>query len=432
MFGIARVLAMPRLVGLPGYRRFWGASTVSAFGTYVTTLALQILAAVTLDATATELGLLNAARWVPYLLIGLVAGVIVDRYRRKPILVGTDLARAVLLCAIPLLYLAGLLTLPALILFVMAFGTLSLFFDAADQAFLPRLVPSAMLTSANARLEQSDAVAQTTGPLLAGALIKAVGAPLAILVDAVSYLVSGLLIASIRVAEPAPPPGERRSLLAELREGTSWVYRHRMLAPMALSGHAWFLFHSMLGTVYVLYALRGPDTGGVGVGEFQLGVTYACAGVGAVLGGAAAGLSGRRFGVGRTMILTRALMPFAWLMVPLAAPGPAALVMLAAGQFLFWVVMGIEGPNEMAYRQSVTPDRLQGRMNTTIRSLNRGAIVVGAPLGGLIADVTSYRTALWTGIGGLGVSAVVLACSSVRHADIPLESPTPSELSAQK
>lgn len=190
-----------------------------------------------------------------------------------------------------------------------------------------------------------------------------------------------------------------------------------MLAPMALTGHAWFLFHSMLGTVYVLYVLRGPGSGGVGLGAFALGLTYACAGLGAVLGRAAATRSGRRFGAGRTMVATRALMPLAWLLVPLATPGPATLGLLAGGQFLFWVLMGVEGPNELAYQQSVTPDGLQGRMNTTIRSLNRGAIVVGAPLGGIIADATTYRAALWVGIAGLAASALALACSPFRNAD---------------
>ncbi|WP_207954589.1 MFS transporter [Saccharopolyspora elongata] len=382
---------MPRLVDLAGYRRFWAASTTSIFGTHITGLAVQILAVVTLHATATELGLLNAARWIPYLLFGLLAGVVVDRYRCKPMLVGADLGRAVLLCAIPALHVMGLLDLPTLALLVAVLGVASLFFDAADQAFLPRLVPTGLLTSANARLEQSDAVAQTAGPVLATALIKVLGAPLAVLVDAATYLISGLLLASIQVQEPIAPRAARRSLLAELREGMSWVYRHRMLAPMALSGHLWFLSHSLLTIVYVLYVLRAPATGGLGLSEIGLGVAYGCAGVGAVLGGTFANRCAQRFGAGRTMVTTRILMPLPWLLVPLTSPGRAALVVLAAGQALFWVLMGVEGPNELAYRQSVTPHRLQGRMNTTIRSVNRGAIVLGAPLGGLIADAATAR-----------------------------------------
>ncbi len=408
---------MARLIDLPNYRRFWTASAVSTFGSSVTGLALPILAVVTLHASATGLGLLNAARWVPYLLFGLVAGVLVDRHRRRPILIGTDLGRAVLLCAVPVLYALGLLTLPVLIVLVAVLGALSLFFDAADQAFLPRLVPRSLLTSGNARLEQSDALAQTTGPVLAGALVKLLSAPLAIAVDAVSYLVSGLLLATIRVPDPAAPTAERRSLFTELREGTAWVYRHRMLAPMAVSGHLWFLAHSMLTTVYVLYAVRAQAAGGLGLGAFQLGLTYAAAGAGAVVGGAAAHRAALRFRVGRTMVATHLLMPWPWLLVPLAGGGNTALVLLAVSQLLFWLVLGAQGPVDMSYRQSVTPDRLQGRMNTTIRSLNRSAAMIGAPVGGLLADATTYRTALWVGIGGLVVSALVLGVSPVRHAD---------------
>jgi MFS family permease len=409
---------------LPGYRRFWAASTVSVFGTYVTSLAVLILAAVGSRATATQMGLLNAAGFAPYLLFGLVAGVVSDRYRRKPLLVGADLGRAVLLCAIPALYLGDLLSLPVLMLLVAAIGTLSLFFDAANQAFLPSLVPARLLTSANARLEQSGAVAQAAGPLLAGVLIKAVGAPLAIVVDAASYLVSGLMLATVRVQEVGSRAAERRGVLTELREGISWVYRHRMLAPMAVSGHLWFLSHSVLTTVYVLYLLRGPQSGGLGLDEFQLGVTYACAGAGAVLGGAAANPCGNRFGAGRSIVGSRALMPVPWLLIVLAIPGPVGWTMVIAGQFLFWVSMGLESPIEMAYRQCVTPDRLQGRMNTTMRSLNRGAIVVGAPVGGLLADATTYRTALWVGIAGLVASATFLGLSPFRHARLADRVPT--------
>lgn len=200
---------------------------------------------------------------------------------------------------------------------------------------------------------------------------------------------------------------------AELREGLAYVYRHRMLAPAALSGHLWFLANSMVGTVYLAYGLRE-----LRLGEFWLGVTLAGASVGAVLGGAFAERAGRWFGAGRVSIAAHVVMPVAWVLIPLAESGPTAVVLLAAAQFITWVAMGAASPNEMAYRQSVTPDRLQGRMNTTIRSLNRGMIVVGAPLGGLLADTAGYRTALWTGIAGLAGAALILLCSLFRHARV--------------
>ncbi len=406
---------MPRLFEVPAYRRVWAAATVSSFGSYVTLLALQVLAALTLNANAVQLGLINAARWLPYLVIGLVAGVITDRHRRRPILVGTDVGRSVVLCLIPALYAMGSLSVASLIAVVVLFGTLSLFFDSADQSFLPRVVPPTMLTSAFARIEQSDAVAQTTGPLLAAGLIRLVGAPLAILVDAASYLASALLLVGARVAEPVSRPAQR-SLRSELREGVAWVYRHRTLSPLAWSGHIWFLFHSMLTTVIVLFVLRTPTQGGLGLGSVQLGVVYAIAGAGAVLGGALATPAGQSLGVGPTMVITHAAMPLSWLAVVLAEPGLPRVALVGAGQFVYWLAVAVSGANELGYRNAVTPDRLQGRMNTTIRSINRGAIVVGAPLGGVVADAWGYRAAIWIGLAGLAVTAVAVAVSPLRHA----------------
>jgi MFS family permease len=188
------------------FRWFWTADSLSMFGTYITALALQVFAVVTLQASPIELGLLGAARWLPYLMFGLVAGVLVDRYRRRPILVGADLVRAGLLTLIPLLAAVQALRMPVLIALVLVFGAVSLAYDAAHQSFLPNLVPTRLLTPANARLEQSSAVAQTFGPVIGGWLIRMVGAPLAILADAASYLVSGLVVARLRVCERSDPP----------------------------------------------------------------------------------------------------------------------------------------------------------------------------------------------------------------------------------
>jgi MFS family permease len=404
------------LLAQPGYLRFWAADSVSMFGTYVTMLALQVLAVATLHASVTELGLLGAARWLPYPLFGLIAGVLVDRHRRRPVLVGGDLARAMLLGAIPLLATVDLLSMPLLIGLMLVFGAMSLLYDAAHQSYLPRLVPGRLLIDANARLEQTSSVAQTGGPLIAGWLVKVIGAPAAIGVDAVSYLVSGLVLATLRTPEP-PVPVQRRSLGRELREGVSWVYRHRMLGPFALTSHAWFLFNSMVTTVYVFYALEV-----LGVDAFGLGVTYALAGVGAVLGATVSGLAGRRFGVGPAIIAMRWLLPAAYVLIPLATPGSTGLVLLCAAQFLFGLSLGVDSPLEMGYRQAATPDRLQGRMNATMRSLNRGAIVVGAPLGGLLADHAGIRPTLWVAVAGLAVQALALSLSPFRHARlVPVE-----------
>lgn len=412
--------AVERLRHRPAFVRFWAASTISDFGTYVTTLALQVLVVTTLAGTVTDVGLVNAARWLPYLVLGLVAGVVADRMRRRPLLVGTDLARAVLLGVIPLLALTGVLTVPLLAAVMVAFGTLSLFNDAAHQSFLPRLVPRRLLTPANARLEQSTAMAQTTGPVVAGGLVSWLGAPLAVLVDAASYLASGLLTARVRAEDPPPAAPARPAIVSEAREGLSWVYRHRTLRPLALATHAWFLCFSILNTVYVPFALRD-----LGFDAFVLGVTFALAGVGALVGTGLSTRLSRALGVCPTIAGSRGFEAAGFAIVALApaAGGWPAVAMVGAGQLLFGFGFGAQGPIEMSYRQSVTPDRLQGRMNSTMRSMNRAAIVVGAPLGGLVADTAGHRPALWIGIAGLAAGALALSRSGLRHAHAGDEPP---------
>ncbi|MGW6402597.1 MFS transporter [Streptomyces sp. NPDC055134] len=402
---------MPRLVEVPGYVRFWTASAVSAFGSQVTGLALQILTAVTLSASATEVGIVNAARWVPYLLFGLVAGVVVDRRRRKPMMVTTDLGRAVLLGAIPVLYALDRLTVPTLCLFVFAFGVLSLLFDAANQSYVPQLVPKELLNAGYARVEQAGAVAGSTGPLIGGVLIKIMGAPLAVLVDAVTYLMSALLIASVKAPDPVPDGSARRSLGSELREGVAWVYRHRTLASIALTSHAMLLFNSMVSTVFVVFALNELK-----IGEFGLAATYAFASVGAVIGGAFSARVASRLDVGPTLIAFRLLAAIGWLPLVLAGRGPWALASVSLAFFIVSLAIGIESPVEMSYRQAVTPDRLRGRMNATIRSMNWGMVAVGAPLGGVLADQVSYRFALWIGLSGAVAQALALTVSRTRRA----------------
>jgi len=407
--------SQPDVFRLPGYLAFWTAETVSAFGSYITSLALQVLVVVTLHGTPTEVGLVNASRWLPYLLFGLIVGATVERRRRKPILVATDLARALSLGAIPALWLLGWLSLPVLMGFVALFGLMTLWNDAASQSFLPRLAPSSSLLAANARLDQGAAVAQTSGPVLAGALVTALGAPLAVLIDAVTYLISAITIAGIGIAEPKPGLGARRlNLRQEIDEGLRWIYRHRTLAPLAISTHGWFVCNSMVTTVFVPFVLLRLH-----LTPFELGLALAAAGGTGLLGSLYSTRLGLRWGAGRAVIACRALMPVAWAIVALAPASASHWITVAAlaiGQALYGFAMGAENANEMGYWQAVTPDALQGRMNATRRSVNRGMIVVGAPLGGLLADTIGYRPTLWLAIAGFALVAGYLAVSPFRHA----------------
>ena len=356
--------APPRDVfGYRDFTRFWVADTVSGFGSYVTTMALQVLVVLSLHGSAADVGVLNAARWTPYLLLGLVVGSLVERRRRRPVLVATDLARAALLLIIPALWVLDELTLTVLVVVMVVFGSMSLLNDAASQSFLPRLVPGPWLLAANARLDQSSSVAQTSGPVVAGGLVTAIGAPAAVLLDAVSYLLSALATASIRTPEAAPAAGGApRSLRREIGEGLRWVYGHRMLAPIVLSTHGWFLCNSVVTTVFVPFALLR-----LGLSAFEaLGVTLAAAGVGGLLGSLISTRVGMRWGAGRTVIACRAVMPLAWTVIALApaqADGHApvlAVLVAGSGQLLVGLSMGVENANEMAYQQAITPDEIQG------------------------------------------------------------------------
>jgi len=398
--------------------RFWLADAVSNLGTFVSTLALQLLLIETLHADQTALGVVRAAQWLPYLLFGLLAGVVVDRVRRRPLLIGADALCAVLLGSVGGLALTGHLTVPVLAVLVFGVGCASMFFSAAHLSLLPTIVPAPLLPSANARLAQTYAATQSLGPLVGGALVRLLSAPVAVLVDAVSYAVSALLLLTVRVEEGRPEPGARRHLWTELREGADWVYRHATLGPYAVSLHLWFLSNALVTTVLVYFATVELRLDALGVG-----LVLAAAGVTGVLGAGVAPRLGRRFGTGRVVVATEWLSPTAYALLLLAQPGPSAVVWPLVANALFGLGMGLKGPLEMSYRNLVTPDRLRGRMNATIRSLNWGSIAVAAPLGGWVAATWGNRAAIGLGVAGLVVSASVLWRSPYRFVTVEGERP---------
>lgn len=406
--------------------RFWLASTVSDFGTYLTTVALSVLILVTLDGTALDQGAVNAARWLPYLLFGLLAGVLVDRFRRRTVLVAADLGRAAVLAALCLFALLGSASIPLLVVLMFLFGTLALAGDAAYQSFLPQLVARPRLVHANARLQQSETVAQASGGAVAGAVVALVSAPFALLIDALSYLLSGLVLLTVPSREP--PITSTTTVRSRIAEGLRWIYGHRMLRPLAISTHVWFIGSAMLGTVLPALILKELQLGALG-----LGLVLGGAGIGAVLGTTLSAGWGERWRLGRVMVAARLIQPAAVVVVviaPLIAAGQtgggsieswppavwAAFACAFLGQFLFGLAMGAEGPLEMGYWQGVTPDALIARMSATRRSVNRGMIVVGAPLGGLLATAFGPVVALGFAAGILLLAALILALSPFQTA----------------
>ncbi len=399
------------------FTRFWWAETVSSVGTYVTLVALPTLVVLTLDGTAQDVGWLSSARWLPYLVLGLVVGALVDRRRRRPVMVVTDLASACLLVAIPVAWAAGVLSMPLMLVVVACYGASTLVNGAASMSLLPRLVPRGQLQRAHARIDGADAAAQTAGPALAGLLVKLVGAPLAVLVDAMTYVFSAVTVLTIRGPEPAPVPTDTPNVWREIREGVRWVYRGSGLAVLAVATHVWFAANAILGAVLAPYALST-----LGLTPLQFGLSAGLAGVGGVVGATTTSAAGRRLGTGGAIITAHVVTTLGVVVMVLAGLRTgdwSATVVLGLGQACHGFGIGFSNSHEMSYRQTLTPDALQARTNTTMRSFNRAVIVLVAPLGGLLAVQAGNRTALVAAAVIFGIAVVMLAASPFRSVRTP-------------
>ncbi|WP_245631660.1 MFS transporter [Curtobacterium ammoniigenes] len=400
----------PRRV--PGFRSYWSAATVSSFGSAVSAIAVPVLVVTVLHATAFEVGLVNAAQFLPYALFGLLVGAYVDRVRRKPLLIWASIGRGVCLGAIPVLWLTGLLNLWVTAMALFVFGVLSVLGFAATQSLLPRIVPRHLLLAANARLDQSDAAAQTVGPALGGVLVGIMTAPIAIALDAMSYLIDAALISRIRVDEQAPERTAGTRLRRDIADGLRWTYGHMTLAPLALSTHLWFLANAAALTVFATLALRS-----LALPAAVYGAIIAVSGAAMLVGATAAPRLGARLGAGRAIILARAAYPVAWAaitfaMVSIGATEPTATVVVLFVAFaVHGAAAGCENANEMSLRQTLTPDALLGRMNGTMRSANRTLAAVGAVGGGALMTVAGAGYALLA-VTLVFIAAVVVAARS--------------------
>lgn len=393
---------------LPGFFAFWSAETASGFGSYVTSLAIHTTVVLLLGGTATDVGLVTMAGLLPNVFLGPVAGAFVDRFRRLRVLIVTDTASGLVLCALPLLWITGNLSMPALMTIMFVSNVLTILNRAASQAVLPRLVPGRYLLAANARIDQGSTVAQTSGSFVAGGLISLLGAPLAVLVDALSYFASAAAMATIRFEEaPQRPNGTLRTLHTEVGEAIRWLYGHGVLGPLAISTHVWFFANGLVGTALVAYTLQALQ-----LGPFWLGFIYAVAGIAGLFGSLLAVRVGSWLGAGSTVIACRTLACLAWIPVALL-PDQATLwlsvAVLASGQALFGLSIGVENASEASIWQRAIPDVLQARVVAIRRSVNRTMIVLGAPAGGLLADLTGFGTAFWVGVAAFAAAVATLS-----------------------
>jgi hypothetical protein len=408
-------------MALWGHRDFlllWSAETVSEVGTMVTRLALPLLAATVLGATPWEMGLLAAATTAAFLLVGLPAGALLDRVPRRPVMIAADLVRFVLFGWIPLAWWLGVLTFWQVLLVALLGGVATVFFDVGYQSILPSVVGREGLVEGNTKLESTRACAEAAGPALGGALVQVVGAASAVLVDAVSYLVSAVALAGMRVRETVAESGgaERtgRSLRADMAEGLRYVLRHPLLRPITACTGTANLFGGVCLAVEVLYLTRVLHLS-AGV----IGVVLAVGLVGGVLGAMSGGWWIRRVGQGRMVLW--ALLVTGPPMLLMVVPGP---VWFAAGTFAMAYGAVTYNVAQVSFRQSVCPDRLLGRMNASIRFLVWGTIPLGGLLGGaLAAGIGIWPTLLVSVLGTIAAPLWLVASPLRRLRDLPTDEP---------
>lgn len=382
----------------PDFVRLWGSLTITHFGGQITFLALPLTAALLLDATPFEVGVLTALEALPYPLFGLFAGVLVDRARKLPVIIWADVGRGLALLAVPVCAWLGVLSMPVLYVAGFLVGLGSVVGWPAYQVFMTERVGRENLVEANAKIGISDSASQLMGPGLAGALIQWLTAPFAILLDAVSFMVSAWMLRAIPPAPTDAPKLSGESVWREIGEGLAAVWRNRTLRALAWSLAAWQFFRHAYVAVVILFAARE-----LGFSAGHVGVLFMLAGVGSLAAAGAVGPLNARFGFGPTMLAALGGTGVAWLVLGASAGGHVvASVVFGLGLFLLDFSAMTFFINYLTLRQTVTPDRLLGRVTATMICLTVATAPFGGLAGGWIAQHWGLRAAiLLSGAGAL-------------------------------
>ena len=393
----------------PDFTKVWLSRTISNLGNGITGIALPVIAVQVLAATPAQMSILSVLNGMAVLLFGLLAGVWIDRLRRRPILIATDLGRALVVGSIPVAALLGILRIEQLYIVAALSAILAVFFNAADVAFFPGLVQPQELVEGNSKLGMSDALAEVGGPAVAGVLIQAISAPLSMIIDALSFLGSAFSLARIRKPEPLPAK-QRRGVWHESLEGLQFVLKDPLLRALAGSAAIFNFFGTFVGTFYAFYVIRE-----LRVTPIILGLLIAAGGLSALVGAWLAERVVRRLGLGLTIGAGLFMYGLVGLLVPLAR-GPVSVIVtvLFVSQLVGDVAVSIHLISEVSLRQMLIPARLAGRANTAIQFLTLGVAPVGALLAGVIAVHVGVRFTLFIGMVGVIAAGLWLLLSPVR------------------
>ncbi|MEU2856903.1 MFS transporter [Streptomyces mirabilis] len=397
------------------FRLLWVGESVSGLGNSVTVVALPLIAVEVLDADSTAVGLLAAAVWLPWLLVGLPVGAWVDRMRKRPLMIACDLVAGAALLSVPAAAWLDALTLQHLVVVALTCGTAAVCFNTAYHSYIPIVLDGRNLLEGNAKLQGSEAAVQVAGPGAAGLLAQAFGAVAGLLADAVTFLISVVCLQRMRVVEPDHTPGaERAPLRRQIVEGLRFVGRDPYLRPMVTWGAAINMALMGYQAVQVVFLVRT-----VGLNPATVGLLLTSGSAGGIAGALLANGFSRRFGTARGLLLLQAATaPFALLM-PLITAGPELLLFATGG---FFVGIGISVANIVvgSFRQTYCPPHLLGRVVATTMMINHSTIPVGSLLGGVLGDAVGYRPAMWIMTGLVAPCWLILAMSPMRRErDLP-------------
>jgi MFS family permease len=388
----------PNLFRHANFRKLWIGDTISQFGTQISQLAIPLVAILFLQASPFEVALLGVIEFLPFLLFTLLAGAWVDRLQRRPILIMGDAGRAIALTSIPVAYALGGLTIAQLYVVGFAMGILTVFFDVAYQSYLPSLVERDQLVEGNAKLQTSESAAQILGPGFGGFLIGVLSAPVAVTVDAVSYLASAIFVFTIRGSEPPIPPREGpaggrterlRGFGREIREGLVFVLGHPHLRMIAAATSSSNLFSNIATGIYLVYVVRV-----LGLDPLRIGLIFSLGSFGTLAGALLATRISARAGVGRTIVGSLALGGPAGLLIAIAPAGGSEPFLVGAAALSGFSSM-VYNINQVSFRQAIAPERIQGRMNATMRFLVWGTVPIGTLIGGILATVFGLSLTIW-------------------------------------
>ena len=395
----------------PDFMKLWIGQSISEFGSHITNTGLPLVALITLSASPMELGLLAALSSVPVLLFSLIAGVWVDRLPRRPLMIGADIARLLLLLTVPAAALTGHLGMVLVYVVTVALSLLTLLFNMAYRASLPGMISREHLLEGNTKLATSSSLAEVGGPAIAGALIQAISAPMAIIIDALTFLISAASLGLIRQPEPPAPKRGGESMLHEVRAGFGMIMQHPILRTLVIANTVRAFFGNFFGALYGLYIIRE-----LGLTAVTLGIIVSAGGVGALVGAMLAQRVTRHFGLGYLLTILPLVGSIIGLLTPLAGGPPlVAVALLVFTQIVGDALASITGINEISLQQRLIPDRLLGRANASGVFLEQGIAPAGALLAGVIASMTSPRFALLIAVLGFVAVALWMLTTPVRQ-----------------